>query len=40
MLNYTMHAGMDGLHEFHVRVRTNDPAAPEKLLVVKSNWVP
>ncbi len=35
-----MHAGMDGPHEFRVRLRTNDPVQPEMVLVVKSNWVP
>jgi hypothetical protein len=39
-LTYTMHEGMGGPHEFHVRLRTNDPVEPEKVLVVKSNWGP
>ncbi len=39
-MDYMMHAGMDGPHEFHVRLRTNDPVEPEKILVAKSNWVP
>jgi hypothetical protein len=39
-LVYTMHEGMGGPHEFHVRLRTNDPVEPEKVLVVKSNWGP
>jgi len=33
-----MHEGMEGPHEFRVHVRSNDPVAPEKLLVVKSDW--
>jgi hypothetical protein len=39
-MDYTMHEGMGGPHEFHVRVKTNDPAQPEMVLVAKSNWVP
>jgi hypothetical protein len=39
-MDYMMHAGMDGPHEFHVRVQTNDPAEPEQILIAKSNWVP
>lgn len=35
-----MHAGMGGYHEFWVPLRTNDPAAPEQRLVVRSNWIP
>ncbi len=37
-LDYMMHAGMDGSHQFRVRLRTNDPLEPEKVLVVKSLW--
>ena len=40
VLDYVMHTGMGGPHQFRVHLRTNDPAQPEKLLVVKSNWVP
>lgn len=39
-MDYTMHAGMDGPHAFQVRLRTNDPVEPEKLLVAKSTWGP
>ena len=35
-----MHPGMGGYHEFWVPVRTNDPAAPEQWLVVRSTWGP
>jgi len=35
-----MHAGMDGQHEFRVHLRTNDPEMPDKLLTIRSNWVP
>jgi hypothetical protein len=39
-LDYTMREGMGGLHEFHVHLRTNDPAKPDMILVSKSNWGP
>ena len=39
-LDYSMHEGMGGPHEFQVHVRTNDPAKPEVLLVAKSDWGP
>lgn len=35
-----MHEGMGGQHEFWVRVRTNDPAQPEQILIAKSDWGP
>jgi hypothetical protein len=34
-----MSPGMGGPHEFRVHVRTTDPLVPEKVLVVKSDWV-
>jgi hypothetical protein len=37
-MRFTMHAGMGGPHEFRVPVDTNDPAAPQQVLVVRSNW--
>lgn len=36
---FTMHPGMGGPHDFRVHVRTNDPAQPNKLLTILSNWV-
>ena len=39
-MDYTMHPGMGGLHEFRVKLRTNDPAQPERMLVAKSEWGP
>ncbi len=33
-----MHAGMEGPHDFRVKVRTNDPDLPVKELVVLSDW--
>jgi hypothetical protein len=37
---FSMHAGMDGPHDFRVHLVTNDPLQPDKELVVLSNWVP
>ena len=37
-MDFMMHAGMDGAHEFRVHVHTNDPKEPEKLLTVISFW--
>jgi len=39
-MDYMMHAGMDGPHQFDVHLQTNDPVEPEKVLVVRSNWGP
>ena len=33
-----MHKGMEGLHDFRVMVKTNDPVNPVKELVVLSDW--
>lgn len=38
-MQFTMHLGMEGPHEFLVRLKTNDPLVWEKVLVVKSDWV-
>jgi len=35
-----MHQGMGGPHEFVIPLRSNDPAAPERHLVVRSFWGP
>jgi hypothetical protein len=39
-LSFSMHEGMDGPHDFRVKVRTNDVVEPEQEVVVLSNWVP
>jgi hypothetical protein len=39
-MQFSMHEGMDGPHDFRVRLLTNDPDQPEKELVVLSDWVP
>jgi hypothetical protein len=38
-MEFTMPAGMDGLHDFRVALQTNDPSQPSKELVVLSDWV-
>ncbi len=38
-LNFSMHEGMDGQHEFRVHLLTNDPTQSEIPLIVRSNWV-
>jgi hypothetical protein len=37
-MQFMMHAGMEGPHDFRVQVKTNDPKVPDKELVVLSNW--
>ena len=39
-LEFMMHAGMDGQHDFRMQLETNDPARPVMELGVRSNWVP
>lgn len=38
-LQFMMHEGMEGPHDFRVHLRTNDSAEPVKELVVLSDWV-
>lgn len=38
-MQFMMHEGMDGPHDFRVKLRTNDPLEPEKELIVLSDWV-
>jgi len=33
-----MHAGMEGPHDFRVKLQTNDPASPVRELMVLSDW--
>ncbi|MCZ7528376.1 MAG: hypothetical protein M5U14_19615 [Acidimicrobiia bacterium] len=37
---FTMHAGMDGPHDFRVALATNDPVEPVKELTILSDWIP
>jgi hypothetical protein len=39
-MQFMMHEGMDGMHDFRVHIPTNDPNNGDKELVVLSNWVP
>ena len=38
-MEFSMSATMAGPHEFRVHLRTNNPGEPEKVLVIKSDWV-
>jgi hypothetical protein len=38
-MNFTMHPGMAGYHEFLVHVVTNDPEAEHLNVTVLSNWI-
>ncbi len=38
-MQFTMTAGMDGFHDFRLHLPTNDPAQPDRTLVVLSNWI-
>jgi hypothetical protein len=37
-MEFMMHKGMEGPHDFRVKVQTNDPTAPVKELTVLSDW--
>ena len=37
---FTMTPGMDGPHDFAVHLVTNDPAQPDAVVTVLSDWVP
>ncbi len=37
-MQFMMHKGMEGQHDFRVEVRTNDKQEPNKELTVLSNW--
>jgi hypothetical protein len=39
-MQFMMHTGMDGQHNFRVHLPSNDPAQPQPTLTVLSNWVP
>jgi hypothetical protein len=38
-MQFMMHGDMGGRHDFRLHLPTNDPANPEKEVVVLSNWV-
>jgi len=39
-MQFMMHAGMDGMHDFEVHLPNNDSAWGDKTLTVLSNWGP
>jgi hypothetical protein len=39
-MQFMMHEGMEGMHDFRVHIPTNDPENSDKELVVLSNWLP
>lgn len=39
-MNFMMHEGMEGMHDFRLKIPNNDPHSTEKELIVLSNWVP
>jgi hypothetical protein len=39
-MQFMMHEGMDGMHDFRVHLPSNDPQQPDRTLEVLSNWVP
>jgi len=39
-MEFMMHAGMEGKHDFRVHLLNNDPRQPDRILTVLSNWVP
>jgi hypothetical protein len=39
-MQFMMHEGMDGVHDFRVHLPSNDPIQPDRTLAVLSNWVP
>jgi hypothetical protein len=38
-MSFTMHAGMEGFHDFRVHMPNNDPVKQGRTLTVLSNWV-
>ena len=39
-MQFMMHAGMEGQHDFRVYIPNNDPTKKDQTLEVLSNWVP
>jgi len=37
-MEFLMHVGMEGPHDFRDHVKTTDPTQPDKELVVLSDW--
>ncbi len=39
-LEYMMHGSMGGQHDFALHLKTNDPTQLDKIVDIRSNWVP
>jgi hypothetical protein len=39
-MEFMMHGDMGGKHNFSVHLVTDDPAQPDRMVSVLSNWVP
>ena len=39
-IRFSMHAGMDGPHDFRIALKTDDPSRPVTELRATSNWIP
>lgn len=39
-IQFSMHEGMEGQHDFRMQLKTNDPDQPVTELRARSNWVP
>ena len=39
-MQFMMHEGMEGKHNFRVHLPSNDPKQPDRTVTVLSNWVP
>jgi hypothetical protein len=37
---FMTHQGLDGLHNFGVHLKTNDPVNPDMFVKVLPNWIP
>jgi len=37
-MEFMMHSGMDGLHDFRVHLPSNDKTGGDKTLMVLANW--
>lgn len=38
-MEYLMHGAMGGVHDFRLRLITNDPTQPNREIKILSNWV-
>ena len=40
VMQFTMHEGMDGKHDFRLHLLSNDPQNQDRTVSVLSNWIP